>query len=38
MKRGLIPGMTGKLPHKVAIEEKLGEAVADAAQELSLVH
>jgi len=38
MKRGLIPGMTGKLPHKVAIDEKLGEAVADAAQELSLVH
>jgi S-adenosylmethionine decarboxylase len=38
MKRGLIPGTTGKLPHKVAIDEKLGEAVADAAQELSLVH
>ena len=38
MKRGLIPGMTGKLAHKVASDGKLTEAVADAAQELSLVH
>src|SRR5512136_317373 len=38
MKRGLIPGVTGKLAHKVAIDEKQNEAVHDAAQELSLVH
>jgi S-adenosylmethionine decarboxylase len=37
MKRGLIPGAVGKLPHKVT-SAKLGEAVADTAQELSLVH
>ena len=38
MKRGLIPGMTGKLAHKVSAADKLSEAVPDAAQELSLVH
>jgi S-adenosylmethionine/arginine decarboxylase-like enzyme len=38
MKRGLIPGAAGKLAHKVATDEKLREAVPDAAQELSLVH
>ena len=38
MKRGLIPGAAGKLAHKVAIDDKLNEAVPDAAQELSLVH
>lgn len=38
MKRGLIPGAAGKLAHKATADEKLGEAVPDAAQELSLVH
>lgn len=38
MKRGLIPGAAGKLAHKVATDDKLNEAVRDAAQELSLVH
>ncbi len=38
MKRGLIPGMAGKLAHKVTIDDKLNGAVRDAAQELSLVH
>lgn len=33
MKRGLIPGVVGKLAHKVTATE----AVADGAQELSLV-
>ena len=37
MKRGLIPG-SGKIAHKVTPDEKIGEAVADVPQELSLVH
>lgn len=39
MKRGVIPGVAGKVPHKVAPQEaKAGQGVPDAPQELSLVH
>ena len=43
MKRGLIPGATGKVPHKVSdptgkIAQRVTQRVPDAAQELSLVH
>jgi S-adenosylmethionine decarboxylase len=38
MKRGLIPGVAGKLAHKVMMDEKPGEAATHAAQELSLVN
>jgi S-adenosylmethionine decarboxylase len=37
VKRGLIPGQ-GKIAHKIAAEDKVGETIADGAQELSLVH
>jgi len=37
VKRGLIPGQ-GKVAHKIATEDKVGETIADGAQELSLVH
>src|SRR5512138_2525935 len=38
VKRGLIPG-SGKIAHKlVSADEKVGETLADGAQELSLVH
>lgn len=43
MKRGLIPGVTGKVPHKVVapagkVAQRVTQRVADAAEELSLVH
>jgi S-adenosylmethionine decarboxylase len=37
VKRGLIPGQ-GKVAHKIATEDKVGETIVDGAQELSLVH
>lgn len=38
MKRGIIPGFTGKVSHKVAAEEKAGPGASHGAQELTLVH
>ena len=39
MKRGVIPGAVGKLPHKVAAQAaKASQGVRDAHQELSLVY
>lgn len=38
MKRGIIPGLSGKVSHKVTAEEQLGQGTSDAAEELSLVH
>jgi len=37
VKRGLLPGQ-GKVAHKIATEDKVGAAIGDGAQELSLVH
>jgi S-adenosylmethionine decarboxylase len=38
MKRGIIPGLTGKVSHKVTAEGKVGQGVSQGAQELTLVH
>jgi S-adenosylmethionine decarboxylase len=38
MKRGIIPGHTGKPSHKIAADDKAGQAVGHGAQELTLVH
>ena len=39
MKRGIIPGAVGKLPHKVSTQGiKAAQGVRDAHQEFSLVH
>ncbi len=38
MKRGIIPGLTGRPSHKVTAEEKVGQGATHGVQELTLVH
>jgi S-adenosylmethionine decarboxylase len=38
MKRGIIPGLAGKISHKLAAEDRTGHVAPHGAQELSLVH
>ncbi|MBI4536568.1 MAG: adenosylmethionine decarboxylase [candidate division NC10 bacterium] len=38
MRRGIVPGLTGKVTHKITAEEKTGQGASHDAPELSLVH